>query len=735
MATGTDLNTVSTEEKPSSTRKRSNSGTESNTESAESKKLKTVNLETQTVLPKMGKSETFLLSAIQNLANNISVSFNIMNSRMNQLEANLEEKRSANIVTALKTHIEKEVGKVKQELKDDMVTTNLKIRNVQKSCENLILEKTDENSINIRNNVIIRNLPYDEREKDNAEVTLNKRPERMETERYNGVVVVQFEDNEQKKDTFKNKRNLKNNPAYKKVYIDNDLPVETRMFQGNVRTCSKKSEKKMRSQKPIIDGYTWIGNNRENLHINAQRGSGGVGAFLKNDLFEFYDITTLDNSVEEISWIKLKSKSSDFILCVAVCYLPPNESSRLNDQELFFENLLHQVYCYQSIGNIVICGDFDSRTGNKSDYIEGVDEISPRSVIDVNENYNGDLFIDFLTNINFAMLNGKIGLNDFTYISPQGKSVVDYMCVPREQFNEFLDFKVLKMIDILVINQVNYSPEKVPDHSILLCEIRVPKVCIERNTHTIDETTSNSRKYRMNNIPDNFLLDNAIRDRNNETINRIENAINVENNVQSAFDEFCVLLKDEMDNKLPKMKPKHDSNGYGKSRYKPYLNDYLQNQWKKVCSLEKLWLKCTGPIRQKKSLKANYCSERKTFDRLNRKYKRKHLLEKQGRLEEKLMASNQRDFWKSIGKLGMSNERNQSIPWSIIGDDGIVKTDKNVVLGKWKSDFEQLFSVNPNVRPPAYDNETRVKSPRCHRAERTNFTRRNSCCSRTSKAS
>jgi hypothetical protein len=45
--------------------------------------------------------------------------------------------------------------------------------------------------------------------------------------------------------------------------------------------------------------------------------------------------------------------------------------------------------------------------------------------------------------IDFAMLNGRIGLNDSTYISPQGKSVVDYMCVPYEQLHEILDFKVL----------------------------------------------------------------------------------------------------------------------------------------------------------------------------------------------------------------------------------------------------------------------------------------------------
>ena len=149
----------------------------------------------------------------------------MMKNRINQLEANLEEKISANIETTLKTHIEKEIGrliyfkrlkgeKVKQELKDDMVTMNLKIDNVQKSCENLILEKKDENSIDIRYNVIIKNLAYDEREKDSAKVAMNKVQtlfrdglsipnvkiqkvtRKNGNERYNGVVVVQLEDNE-----------------------------------------------------------------------------------------------------------------------------------------------------------------------------------------------------------------------------------------------------------------------------------------------------------------------------------------------------------------------------------------------------------------------------------------------------------------------------------------------------------------------------------------------------------
>lgn len=230
----------------------------SDSESVDPKKVKTVNWENQTAIPKMGESETFLFSAIQSLANNISVSFNMMNNRMNQLKTNLEEKISANIQTALKTHIETEVGKVKQELKEDINSMNRKIENVQKSYDNLVSEKKDEDSpADIRNNVIIKNLEYDEREKNDSNVTLHKVQELFRdgltipnikirkvsrkngNERYNGVVVVQLDEIGQKKEIFKQKCHLKNKPAYRKVYIDNDLPVETRMFQGNVRTLLK----------------------------------------------------------------------------------------------------------------------------------------------------------------------------------------------------------------------------------------------------------------------------------------------------------------------------------------------------------------------------------------------------------------------------------------------------------------------------------------------------------------
>lgn len=42
-----------------------------------------------------------------------------------------------------------------------------------------------------------------------------------------------------------------------------------------------------------IDGYSWFGNNRKRMHVNARRGSGGVGFLLRNDFKSNFDITFL----------------------------------------------------------------------------------------------------------------------------------------------------------------------------------------------------------------------------------------------------------------------------------------------------------------------------------------------------------------------------------------------------------------------------------------------------------
>ncbi|CAC5409626.1 unnamed protein product [Mytilus coruscus] len=95
-----------------------------------------------------------------------------------------------------------------------------------------------------------------------------------------------------------------------------------------------------------------------------------------------------------------------------------------------------------------------------------------------------------------------------------------------------------------------------------------------------------------------------------------------------------------------------------------------------------------------------FCAERKAFDRLNRKFKRRYQQEERQKLEDKLYSSNQRDFWRSIGKVGIHNERSKCIPCAIVDDNGIVQTDKAAVLDRWKNDFKTLFSSDNTAKLP-----------------------------------
>ena len=58
-----------------------------------------------------------------------------------------------------------------------------------------------------------------------------------------------------------------------------------------------------------------------------------------------------------------------------------------------------KFYDYQNEGDVIICGDFNSRCGDEPDYIEGVDSITPREVIDDKMNPYGQLLKDFLIDV------------------------------------------------------------------------------------------------------------------------------------------------------------------------------------------------------------------------------------------------------------------------------------------------------------------------------------------------
>lgn len=153
-----------------------------------------------------------------------------------------------------------------------------------------------------------------------------------------------------------------------------------------------------------------------------------------------------------------------------MCYLPPEDTSRRTDGSEFFENLLAQVYEYQNSGLVLIGGDFNARCGELSEYIEGVDSVADRDVIDLTENSYDELLNDFMVSANMCMLNGRLGVNNFTSVSKKERAVADYCITPYEQINMYKDFRVLTPSELIEHYKLAV-PNRPPDHSVLLCSL------------------------------------------------------------------------------------------------------------------------------------------------------------------------------------------------------------------------------------------------------------------------
>ena len=156
-----------------------------------------------------------------------------------------------------------------------------------------------------------------------------------------------------------------------------------------------------------------------------------MGVFIKNSLLENYSLVT-DKSMEDVIWLKFSDRQSNYKFTVCFCYLPPGGSTRKYDGEAFYNELMMKFYDCQNEGDIIVLGDFNARCGDEVDYIEGVDDIPPREIIDDKLNPYGQLLINVLVDCNLCMINGRLGESNFTTINVNGSSVVDYIIVPHE---------------------------------------------------------------------------------------------------------------------------------------------------------------------------------------------------------------------------------------------------------------------------------------------------------------
>ena len=279
------------------------------------------------------------------------------------------------------------------------------------------------------------------------------------------------------------------------------------------------SESHLRPNDSItLNGYTWYGHNRTQLSINAVRGSGGVGFFIKDSVLSLFDVYELDKSYEGIFWIKLVAKQDESLqIYVCACYLTPESSCRGNVAQEFFDTLLTQVYLYSDGSPIVIAGDFNAQLGTSSDYNEILDQVPAPAVLDTDRNQQGENLRKYLKDSLQCVLNGRIcpENDNFTCVSWRGRSVVDNVLVPYTCLPSVRDFSVKTVTNFIDEYSIHPPSRNVPDHSVLLCTLELSYFIVDTLTsstvpteQSVNETQNIDvprRKYNVSSVPINIL--------------------------------------------------------------------------------------------------------------------------------------------------------------------------------------------------------------------------------------
>ena len=458
-------------------------------------------------------------------------------------------------------------------------------------------------------------------------------------------------------------------------------------------------------------------NNRKDTHIRAKKGYGGVAMLFHKDLLLSYNVKLIDKSIDGLIIVNITNKFSDHNVLLAGCYLPPEQSAWGRDASGFFAHLLHIIYQFTDADAFYICGDLNSRLGNKTDFISGIDNLDEREILDVVRNSHGAALHEFLLDSRFCVVNGRISpeKDNFTFVHPRGRSVVDYFLTSIDCIDTCIDFEVLPpgaALDKCCPKTLGRSSSALSDHSVLLLTIstNIDIQCESLTDHAGSDVQQSStpcamssddifyKRFKIQTIPTDFLSSVETNTALTKLIEDCETRISNQNCIDSLYSDLCKIYHDEMNANF------RSSNVYpvARKRYlrspKPFWNNELKLLWEEVRKTECEYVKAKGL--GSNAARNRFKAAQHQFDKVYRREKRRFQRAKLNELDL-TVTRNPKEFWKLLKRLGP--QKNMAIPLEVIDDHNNIITDKDFVIQKWKSDFEKLFSSPINLDNEAFD--------------------------------
>ena len=191
---------------------------------------------------------------------------------------------------------------------------------------------------------------------------------------------------------------------------------------------------------------------------------------MKDTIYEDYSVEIWEENEEGMLALILTDKWSDFKCMLFCVYLAPENSVYGNNTYDKFEYLVSSMDDINDVDLIFIGGDLNARLGKMHDFIEGIDDVSERVIIDDTPNDHGKLFNDFLLQTKMCIINGRVNplRDNYTSISHKGKAVVDYFLTEYNTMSNITDFEVITMANALErFHLLGEAEGRVSEHSIV----------------------------------------------------------------------------------------------------------------------------------------------------------------------------------------------------------------------------------------------------------------------------
>ena len=354
-------------------------------------------------------------------------------------------------------------------------------------------------------------------------------------------------------------------------------------------------------------------------------------------------------------------------LYIGGVYIPPIDSSFYKSHTIEdpYQSLNDKIIKFQTLGDCVITGDFNGRTGDINDFFDNdSDNFLPVHSdpdfysVDSNDSYRqsrdckvnvfGKKIIQICKENSLRILNGRtIGdlFGEYTCIKYNGKSVVDYVIVSKLLLPKIQNFKVLPKEEIL--------DTSLSDHNPIIFTLNTFHCIINHSKKVDNKMAPSSFSWKSDSNQDfNKALHLPIIQQNIDKI--IKNSKNIEST------ESIEILCRDVTNIIIKaaeisLKRKHKLKANGKRRWKDAS----------ITALRKCILRIKEKLKHDKFNKVlgeNYSQAKRTYRKLVRKKNKefqRNLLNKIGEINN----NNPQAMWKIVKAL--RKRKKQNIPISI----------------------------------------------------------------------